>query len=370
MKIDIITCHNVYNFGASLQAYALSHYLITIDHDVRIIDYKPLYRQGFYSLTAINNPKYDRPIIRQLYILAKLWGRIKTLKQKNLFDKFTKNYLPLTDRYNSYDELSENPPLADLYITGSDQIWNTFFQTGRDEAFYLSFVKSNAKKISYAASFTVENIQPEFRDFVKTHLQGLNSISVREKSALKILSSFGIQSGVHVCDPVFLLPRNHWNNLSSLSTLMVKEHILVYECSFNPLIRRTAETLRQITGYKIAFLGKWDAADVSIPYSDPIDFLYCVNNAKYVITDSFHATAFSIIFEKPFFVAERTEPLNSRIHDLLHLTDLDDRLISNSHPIDLSPIKFSAHTVKLKELILSSKEFLNNEISTNYTAKR
>lgn len=95
MKIKTITCHDVYNYGASLQAYALMSYLKQLGHDVEIIDYKPDYLNNHYKLKVVN-PVYDKPIIKQLYLLAKLIPHLRSLKRKKLFDTFKHNYLKIT----------------------------------------------------------------------------------------------------------------------------------------------------------------------------------------------------------------------------------------------------------------------------------
>ena len=130
MKIKTITCHDVYNVGASLQAYALVTYLRKLGHDAQIIDYKPDYLSNHYPLWGLGNPAYDKPVIRELYNLAKLPGRLKARNGKAEYDRFTAEFLPLTPRrYTSNDDLKQNPPEADVYFAGSDQIWNCFFPT-------------------------------------------------------------------------------------------------------------------------------------------------------------------------------------------------------------------------------------------------
>ena len=96
MKIATITCHDVYNYGASLQAYALQHYLESIGHNCQIIDYKPDYLSNHYNLRSVANPRFDKPMLRQLYLMAKLPGRIGSLSRKRRFDRFTSDYLHLT----------------------------------------------------------------------------------------------------------------------------------------------------------------------------------------------------------------------------------------------------------------------------------
>ena len=193
MRIKTITCHNVYNTGASLQAYALSKYLQNLGHDVEIIDYVPDYLVH-HRLWAVANSVYNKPVIRELYNLAKLPGRLcaRYGTRKRAFDRFTDQYLPLTDRhYSSYEELISNPPDADIYLAGSDQIWNSLFLNGRDPAFYLQFAPGNRIRASYAASFAISQIAPEYQEQTKKWLSDFDYVSVREASGLTILEMMG-----------------------------------------------------------------------------------------------------------------------------------------------------------------------------------
>ena len=164
MKIKTITCHDVYNVGASSQAFALVSYLRKRGHDAQIIDYKPYNLSNHYPLWVLGNPAYDKPILRELYNLAKLPGRLKARngKRKAEYDRFTAEFLPLTPRrYTSNDDLKQNPPEADVYFAGSDQIWNCFFPNGKDPAFYLDFAPAGSVRASYAASFAMDDIPEE-----------------------------------------------------------------------------------------------------------------------------------------------------------------------------------------------------------------
>ena len=216
MKIKTITCHDVYNHGASLQAFALQQYLEEQGHEVEIIDYKPDYLSGHYNLCKVNNLNWDTNIVsRFIYILIKLPFRLLDLQRKQAFDNFRKKYLVLTSkRYTTNVELKENCPKADVFIAGSDQIWNTIFPNGRDAAFYLDFAPKESKKIAYAASFATESVVLEYKDFVKQMLQNFNYIAVREQGAIDILKTLGIYDGTWVCDPVFLLDRQKWDKIA------------------------------------------------------------------------------------------------------------------------------------------------------------
>ena len=128
MKISTITCHDVYNHGASLQAYALMTYLNNQGHNVEIIDYKPYYMGNLYKLSNIDNPAWEKNFIsKSIYLTLKLPGRLISLKRKKNFDDFTKKYLNVGNyTYESNEDLKSNLPDSDIFICGSDQIWNSW----------------------------------------------------------------------------------------------------------------------------------------------------------------------------------------------------------------------------------------------------
>ena len=240
MKIKTITCHDVYNVGASLQAYALVTYLRKLGHDAQIIDYKPDYLSNHYPLWGLGNPAYDKPVIRELYNLAKLPGRLKARNGKAEYDRFTAEFLPLTPRrYTSNDDLKQNPPEADVYFAGSDQIWNCFFPNGKDPAFYLDFAPAGSVRASYAASFAMDDIPEEWKPDVKRRLSGLDHISVRESSGAAIVERLGIPGAVQVMDPVFLLDSEAWASIEK-PVPNTEPYVLLYDFDRNPEMVRFA----------------------------------------------------------------------------------------------------------------------------------
>ena len=192
MKIKTITCHEVYNHGASLQEYALLKYLENLGHEVETISYKPPYLSNHFKLWIVSSPKWGKNFfLRTLYLGIKLPKKLYNLTRKKNFDLFSKEWIPSTvDRYTSNEELKNNIPEADVYICGSDQIWNSFFQNGKDPAFYLDFVPDEKLKLSYAASFAIDELEEDIKDFVKKKVTRLDFISVRETSGVKILLIF------------------------------------------------------------------------------------------------------------------------------------------------------------------------------------
>lgn len=373
MRIRTITCHDCYNHGASLQAYALMHYLKSIGHDTKIIHYRPEYISKYIGLWVVANERFNKPIIKWIYLLLKFPSRLKSKKRLDKFDDFTANCLDLTKRYNSIDELNADPPEADVYIAGSDQIWNTFFPNGRDTAFYLDFGKPEVKRISYAASFATPDIVPEYREFVKKKIQNLDACSIREKTSLPLLRSLGREDGVAVCDPVFLLNKQEWCDILSTETTVSKlsaatnseKYILVYLTDRSPQIEKIALETKVATGWKIFIVGALfeNYADKCFANAGPWEFVYLIKNAQFVISNSFHATAFSLIMEKKFCVVNRSEGINERMKSVLSDFKLEEKLISTFSESLLKDIDYIEVNQKMGEIIKGSKKWLSQVLS-------
>ena len=364
MKIKTITCHDVYNHGASLQAYALQTYLSSQGHDVEIIDYKPDYLSNHYKLWSVSNPVFDKPVVKQLYLLAKLSGRLIALRRKRKFDEFSQKYLRLTSkRYHSNEELKTNPPGADVFIAGSDQIWNTLFRNGRDAAFYLDFAPKRAKRVAYAASFATKDVVEEYKPFVCEMLQGFDSISLRERISLPLLESLGRNDGVAVCDPVFLLSREQWDKILPTSSIE-EEYLLVYDTENSNKLKDIAQSIAKEKNLKIFNISgsRKSYVDKDFWVSSPIDFVQLIRDAEFVVSNSFHATAFSLIFQREFCVVNRSEAINERMLSLLKQYGLQDRLVADNIDSLLTLIDYSKVQLKIEQDIEDSKQYLRNAI--------
>lgn len=361
MKICTITCHDVYNVGASLQAYALQTYLKSLGHDVRIIDYKPDYLSQHYRLDVVSNPKYDKPIIRQAYLLAKLPGRVRMLPRKKTFDNFNAKYLDLTRRYASNDELKADPPEADVYFAGSDQIWNPLFKNGKDPAFYLDFVQQGIRA-SYAASFAVDEFPQELHDATAKYLAKLDYIAVREKSGLAVLDSMGIHNAETVLDPVFLLDSTHWRSMAKSPAHIDKPYLLVYDFDNSSAVKAIAEKVASERGLKIYSVFDLPYAERCFTLCGPEEFLGLIQGASYVLSNSFHATAFSVIFEKEFAVVERTEKINTRMRDFTAMLGLSDHMINTEKDIP-NNTDWSKVERLLSDEIMHSKAYIDKVLN-------
>lgn len=379
MKIKTITCQHVYNYGASLQAYALQHFLELMGHEVEIIDFNPWFHCDRYNPFWMPKNAIGRAaaIIRILPFLRFLWcplaafrrGMFKTWGRKAAFDAFENEYYHLTPiKYYSSEELRKNAPQADVYVAGSDQIWNTFSENGKEPAYYLDFGDENVKRISYAASLATSTIKEECKDFVKEKVNRFSSVSVREATGAKLLAELGINDVSVVLDPVFLLDKNEWRKLSAkgnLYGLAPGSYLLVYDFlgnddNMSSFVKEFAKD-KSLKVVSINDFSERDYVDININNAGPLEFLALIDNAACVIASSFHATAFSVILEKEFYTFNLKGYNNSsRMQDFLSSIGLQDRM--NPANSSLYNIEWNGVSSILADKIQTSKKFLRNRL--------
>ena len=363
MRIKTITCHRVDNHGANLQAYGLMHYLENQGQEVEIIDYYPEYFRTFRPLVC-STPRYASNILlKTAYICVKFPGRLKSywkyrvsLRKKN-FELFREKYYKITREYRSYEELKEYPPEADLYIAGSDQIWNTMMHNGHDPSFYLEFTPKDTVSATYAASFSVSEIPQDVKNIVKHRIEKIDFVAIREKSALTILEELGITKGQVVLDPVFLLSKEEWLKIEN-SKKFKEPYVLVYDFENSETIKNAALEYSNRYGLKIYSLYHCSYCDCSFEDEGPDMFLSLIHHAQFILSNSFHATAFALIYEKEFLVIRREEGINSRMVDLLVSVGLEERI--QNKLIEMEEINYADIHIKLKKQIENSKQYLND----------
>lgn len=362
MKASIITFHNEDNYGALLQAYALQHYLSRLVDEVEIIDYRPnTVDLGFISLRY----KANASIPKEIQLLRALIKSMFCISLKKKAKRFVAEYLNVSPVvYKTSIDFECHPPSADIFIAGSDQIWNEEILGSFDPNYYLAFVKKG-KKISYAASFGKDVIEKDELDRARHYLSSFDRISVRELDAQQKLAFAGVDNVQIVLDPVFLLEKSDYQNL--LVEPAIKKYVYVYSSNNDPVSHKLARKLADHEGLVVVSgLGVKNSkfADYNIKNSSPGEFLGLLANANYVITNTFHGTAFSIIFNKQFSVVPHTTR-NSRMNTILAHAGLENRFI-----IDISEWKKMTHYIdyevvesRLKAWKERSRHFLQDAVS-------
>lgn len=363
MITKTITSHDVYNYGASLQAYSLQQFLLENGHENEIIDYKPIYSRARYNFWYVS-PRYKFCSFKLLWFPVCLFlapKRFKTINRKKSFDTFTRQYLRLTNgRYENYKHLEKADLKADAFIVGSDQVWNSDHINGRDPANYLAFASKGSRKISYAASFGMDHIKLGYEKMVYENLKTFDYITVRESHGLQILDDLGLK-GEQVVDPTLLHDRDWWNKhcISKVND----EYLLVYDFGCSTVIRDISQKIARARGLKIYSINDFtthDYADININDAGPIEFISLIRGAKYFVSNSFHGTIFSLIFEIPFLVVKRTQGnVNSRMESLLKMVGINDRLVGDLSETDnLDDIDFTTVKKNIKDKALLSANLL------------
>lgn len=358
MKIGILTFHCAHNYGAVLQAYALQEKLKNMGHEVEIIDYRPDYLVDTYKAFSLKNIFTYNAIIAFKKIVSDILTYYKKRKRIKLFNYFIANKLNLTTRIKN-----KMPDFYDLYIMGSDQIWNFKLTKGFDNYFYGNFkTKKTAKKITYAASFGDAFIGKKEIEYLKIALRNFNGISLRENesvSKINLLTNTKIET---VLDPTLIIDKIIWEKIAQKPTIN-KKYVLVYQVIQNELIIKIANQIANQIGCIVIEIPAW----VTIKYlknqyttTSPEQFLGWIKHADCIVTSSFHGTVFSIIFNRPFYTINLKDGLELRSKNLLESIGLGHRLIDKKKSVTFSKVNFDIANQKLFALKKDSLNYLEN----------
>ena len=360
MKVDIITRHSVPNYGSLLQSYATQKVIEDMGFESEIINYTR-YEERYKNLvnSLIKGKKWDKNIItRMIYKVIQTPNYAKMYKK---FAKYRKNFLKESpNEYGNIHELINNPPIADVYCSGSDQIWGKIGTVDYDEAYFLKFVKDK-RCIAYSSSFGKEKIDFELEKNLESLLKDYSKILVREDTAKKILEDKGFSNVEHVLDPTFLLNSDEWTNLANKSRKKYKKYVLVYQLHDNKKFDKYAKKFAKKTGLKLLRISPSLYHIVRsgrlIYLPNQYEFLSLFKNAEYILTDSFHATVFSLIFNKNF-IDVLPGKTSTRIISILNLVGLQDRILKDYDDFSLigKSIKFNnCNKILSKEREFSKK---------------
>lgn len=350
-KVAFVTIHVGANFGSVLQTIATSEVLRKIGADPVCIDYRPdrVTKRRFWSFENVG-------IVRNLFrLIWKIYTYPNYLMNNHLYQGFLKKHVVLSRPIYSNDCFEKLCPKAQYYITGSDQVWNFKHNEGCDGHYFFEGVKGD--KISYSSSIGLETLSVDQTRYLKHQLSSYKAISVRESSAVELLKQSGI-SAVQIIDPTFQLDKESW--VKYTSKRIVKEPYLFIYMPYNvadlKAILKTAYIIANKRNLKIVtnstFYNNIKGVDITIKNATPGDFLSLMNNADFVLTNSFHGTAFSINLNKQFIVF-LPSGFGTRILSILQLCNLTERLVSN----ELDAERVSCETIIYDDINI----ILNNE---------
>lgn len=392
MKIGVITFwQGNSNYGQILQCWALQQYLKELGHSPYVIRFSPRNRTSpfkrflgsflpvdFIKLVLLNITKPNK---------AKQDRLIHKNDKKRNFEAFRKDHLCMSKRvYRTIKQLRHNPPVADVYIVGSDQVWAQLLSKPDNYAYFLDFGSKDIRRISYAPSFVFKNYPIELLPNLKSVLKSFNALSAREYSGVEILKNLGFYAE-KVLDPTLLLSREDYLALIPKSRKrqeQIQDYIFVYSLNIKSPGEIRWEELKaysdkerlniKVTPASGYFVGReLFGNNVEYNYSSPGDWLGLINDAQLVVTTSFHGVVFSIILQKPFIyipLEGRFKEGNSRVFDLLTDIGLEDRILSHGksyNEIIDSEICWDKVKVCLEPIIQQSSNFIYKSISEDAT---
>lgn len=356
-NVSLVTWIGPGNYGTLLQSYALHHELERLGYNVCFLNkigvvrsFKLFFNQCFFRKKKEN---------------------FSLKKQKQ--NEFIKNYR-IKDVYTIFPKCAINKA-TDIYITGSDQIWNTMFYW---DPFYFLYFAGRKKRIAYASSLGTNYINPKYKSRVKKYLLKFSHIGLREQSTVQLLSELlGRNDIVSVPDPTFLLTAKEWNEITQKAVLefdVPEKYMFVYFVGKRDSYTTTLETIRKKHGIKQIIIvpsfesGFFNIADALIyKNAGPAEFVKLLQNATVICTDSFHASALSINLSKDFYVLKRfsdkdENSQNIRIYDLLTRYNLRHRLCDEACKIENQSIDYSSVQPLLEKDRKNAKTYLINSI--------
>lgn len=343
MKVDLLTLHCIKNYGSVLQTYATEQILSKFFDEVETINF---IRADTADENMMQEWTKDDQGVKKLVKMVGLYPMC--CRYRKVFNSFLEKYVHTTEqKYYCDEDFKKYPIKADAYCVGSDQVWNSSWNQGFLPAMFLEFAPDNAMKFAFCSSFGKTKLSDDEMKQAKPLLERLNHISVRESTALPVLEDIGIEGGIHLLDPTLLLSADFWNKI--VADRMVKEdYILVYQLNEGGEFDRYASEFAKRKGLPLVHIGmrmKYKNKEGKVFIMPMVEeFLSLIKYASYVITDSFHGTAFSINFNREV-IDIYPEEFSTRLHSILdwagllsrHLTSYDDFAIADT-PIDYAPI--------------------------------
>ncbi len=369
-KVYLVTWSESGNYGTVLQCFALMHKIRKMNYDVMILNPFQVNRKLKSRIKAAAH--YMK--IYDLYHAVKLFREIQDIGKFRKLYQFEKKYFKERNIYTrkQYEHLlKENA----VFCTGSDQIWNTYYSYS--DFYFLSFAGS-CRRAAYSSSIGTNKIHPKALHRVRKHLSKFNYIGVREEETVSVLKKLlNRQDIVHVLDPVLLLSDSEWNQILSdvlIEVNLPDRYIICYFVGNSPDYKKQLAKISRLLGIKniveivsAEYPGFSAGGNLRYRSCGPEEFVYLISHAAFVCTDSFHATAFSILYKKQFVTLKRFRDndkmsQNVRIYSLLRRYHLEEHIYSESSLEWMNDIDYDTVYAKLEQDRKFSLDFLRKAL--------
>ena len=366
--ITIITLQNVRNYGSVLQALATQKIFESLGCEVGFFNY--LRSNNATPWVRIKNWTNKKPLLTKVLIGALLYPTF--VLQDRRFKKFLNKHLNVQEKVcTTMADFEELELTSDIYCTGSDQTWNSGWNGGILPELFLAFVPEHIKKIAYSASFGKSKLDTWEKEETCKLLARYQAVSVRESTGVDICSELGCDA-THVLDPTLQLDRTFWSSYAGCRPLEYG-YVLIYQLNTNKSFDRFAKEFAHRKGLRLVrFCTRIDQIlknGKSLVVPEVQDFVRYIFHADYVITDSFHATAFSINVNTQF-ISIYPNDYSSRLGSILKLVGLEDRHLLSYDDFSLveaPAIDFSYANKILDEERAKGLDFLRRAIAVSYT---
>ncbi|EKN16398.1 polysaccharide pyruvyl transferase family protein [Parabacteroides goldsteinii] len=354
--VSLITIHLGPNFGSNLQTIATERVLKQHGCEMEVINYIP---------PRCTWKRFFKKSFKSTISIMKMFARYPVeIANRHIYKSFLTRYVKVSKPIYAEDDFVYICPKADVYVTGSDQVWNSKHNEGLDKRYYFDGFPKGTLKLAYSSSIGCEELDADEYDEVRRMLGSYQAISVREASAKQLIESMGYEA-VHLLDPTFMLTKEDWKQY--MSKRLVKAPYLIVYLPYNihdkALIYQTIRKIAEKKHLKVVSFS-WNIfpdrlADKTMFFSHPGDFLSLMYHADYIVTNSFHGTAFSVNLNKQFAVY-LPSGFGTRIISILNLCGLNSRLLASDEIIS---------DAKMDELIdyATVNALLNKERSKAHT---
>lgn len=353
MKSYIITIHCIHNFGSVFQSYALVQYLRNQGHDAEIIDYRPdYYSKGRNALKSY---------------ISRTLNLIPYKRQHARYNRFIEKEIPKTgEMYRSIEELSRLDSEEAIFITGGDQLWNSFHPCGRDDAYKLTFVHGQPK-LALGTSMGRNSFSADELKNLAEKVTGFREIALREQSTVDMFKHYTSVPVHHICDPVLLMERKDYARFIGQKPLIKEPYLLMYLADKSDLLDDTTSYLANKMKLKVVHVcgfRKKCQCDYFLKDTGPEDLLNLINYSSFVVSASFHATLFSLLLEKQFCTLLPEAGTNTRIEDLLGYFGVSERIIHTSAELKNidNDIDYSRVTPELQQFASRSRQLINTTL--------
>lgn len=378
-SVGILTYHNVYNFGAVLQAFALQRTILRLGHDCKIIDFSSPVHGTAYDIFDLRLSQFGDfrasygSVLRNFRVLRYLRSHLLLRRR---FAQFQANHVILTNKtYRSVNEMRTACPSFDVFVVGSDQVWEpSGLDCGSETVYYLEFV-SSGRRVAYAPSFGLAEMPEAYRERIASLISRFDFLSAREDSGCRIIQQLTGREATHVLDPSLLLSAATYEQVA-IAPRQGEQCILLYPMLSSERLKTVAQAVSKRLKLPLVAVvpiyynpRDYTFADRVVFDAGPAEFLGWLGKAAFVCTNSFHGLAFSLIYRKPFLtVPHHVTSFNIRLESLLAKVGLLSRQLPQDQELGansllLEPINYDAVEGRLQSAIDESLDYLKRALS-------